>query len=110
MNNLEETIKDLKKQTAYFRLIAIAIFSLIIISSIFYHLVEKWKWLDCVYFTVVTMATVGYGDYTPTTNTAKIYTMALIVVGIGLFGVFINQLVKRQGLRRAIKQQNKQNK
>ncbi len=46
--------------------------------------------LDAAYFTIVTMSTVGYGDIYPVSESAKLFVMALIVVGIGIFfGVII---------------------
>lgn len=57
----------------------------IAIGTVFYHLVEKWNWLDSVYFTIVTLATVGYGDYVPHTNIGKIFTIFYILIGITIF-------------------------
>lgn len=37
----------------------------IIIATTFYHRVEGWRVIDALYFPVVTLATVGYGDFTP---------------------------------------------
>ncbi|MBA4418149.1 MAG: two pore domain potassium channel family protein [Syntrophus sp. (in: bacteria)] len=57
--------------------------------------------LDAAYFVVVTMATVGYGDISPVTMWGKIFTMALVVTGVGTFlGVIANvteiMLAKRE--------------
>lgn len=41
--------------------------------------------LDAAYFTIVTMSTIGYGDIYPVSNTAKIFVIILIIVGIGAF-------------------------
>ena len=60
-------------------------FTLIIVATIFYWLVERWSLLDSFYFSIVTIATVGYGDITPKTAVGKIFTMAYIVAGIGIF-------------------------
>jgi voltage-gated potassium channel len=41
----------------------------------FYHWVEGWRHLDSLCFCMVSRGTVGYGDITPTTPVAKIFTM-----------------------------------
>ncbi len=41
--------------------------------------------VDAAYFTIVTMSTVGYGDIYPKSETAKLFVMVLILVGIGTF-------------------------
>jgi voltage-gated potassium channel len=43
------------------------------------------NFIDAVYFTVVTMTTVGYGDITPRTADARIFTISLIVLGLAVF-------------------------
>jgi voltage-gated potassium channel len=43
-------------------------------------------WTDAVYYVVVTGTTVGYGDATPTTGTAKLFTLSVLVVGTAAFG------------------------
>ena len=65
-------------------------FLLILSGAIFYHTVEGWAWLDAVYFCVVTLATVGYGDLHPTTTWGKLFTIPYIIVGVGLLGVFLH--------------------
>ncbi|MCL4365177.1 MAG: NAD-binding protein [Candidatus Marsarchaeota archaeon] len=40
---------------------------------------------NAVYFTLVTISTIGYGDIYPVSESAKIFVMVLIVVGIGVF-------------------------
>jgi voltage-gated potassium channel Kch len=47
--------------------------------------VEGWSLLDSLYFSVVTIATVGYGDLAPRTTLGKIFTIGYIFVGIGIF-------------------------
>ena len=54
------------------------------LGTIFYHWVEGWRWLDSLYFCVITLATVGYGDLTPKTDLGKVFTMIYIFIGIGL--------------------------
>lgn len=56
--------------------------------------------VDAVYFSVVTVATVGYGDITPKTEAGKYLAMLLILGGVGSFtGLVANAtewLVSRQ--------------
>lgn len=53
-------------------------------GTLFYHHYEKWSYLDSLYFSVITLATVGYGDLYPTNSISKIFTMFYIFLGVGL--------------------------
>lgn len=59
--------------------------ALVAFATVFYRLVEGWSLLDAFYFSVVTIATVGYGDLAPHTALGKIFTIGYIVSGIGIF-------------------------
>ncbi len=56
-------------------------------STVFFHFVEKWGWLDAWFFTVVTVSTVGYGNLVPATAIGKLGTTILIFMGIGVFAL-----------------------
>ncbi len=70
-------------------------------GATFYHFMEHWSWLDSIYFTVITLATVGYGDLTPHTDGGKIFTIFYVFIGIGLF-VTIANLFLRHRLQRGL--------
>ena len=54
-----------------------------------YHWLEGWSYLDALYFCVVSLATVGYGDFTPTTPLARLFTIFYVINGIAvLLAVF----------------------
>lgn len=59
--------------------------ALVLVASSFYWLAEGWSFLDSVYFSVATIATVGYGDLAPRTAIGKIFTIFYIFAGIGIF-------------------------
>lgn len=64
---------------------------IIIISGTFvYHYLEGWSYIDSLYFSVVTLTTIGYGDFAPKTDGGKLFTILYIVVGIGMILSFIN--------------------
>ena len=43
---------------------------------------------DAVWYTLVTISTVGYGDRYPTTGVGRIIGSIIILVGVGIFGTF----------------------
>jgi voltage-gated potassium channel len=50
-------------------------------------------WTDALYYVVVTGTTVGYGDATPVTQGAKLFTLSAIIVGAGTFAVASGSLI-----------------
>ena len=72
-------------------------------ATIAYRLLEGWRWVDALYFSVVTIATVGYGDLAPKTDGGKLFTVCYIMIGIGLFVSFASAL-SRQIIENAGKQ------
>lgn len=55
---------------------------------------EGWAFIDALYFCVVSMATVGYGDFAPLTTMGKIFTMAYLILAIGLFVLTVTTLAE----------------
>jgi hypothetical protein len=43
---------------------------------------------DAVWYVLVTISTVGYGDRYPTTSIGRIWGAVIIIVGVGIFGTF----------------------
>jgi hypothetical protein len=60
------------------------------VGTLVFRRLEGWSVIDSLYFSVVTLATIGYGDLTPTTDTAKLFSIVYILVGVGILGVFIS--------------------
>ena len=79
------------KEKRYLKLI-LATIVIVLIGSVFYHSVEGWGWIDSIYFSVITLTTVGYGDFSPQTDLGKIFTTFYVIIGIGLMFSFINTL------------------
>lgn len=68
--------------------------AVILLGTVFYHEFEQWSWIDAFYFTVVTLATVGYGDLSPTNPFTKLFTTLYIIIGLGLLSSFILKLAE----------------
>lgn len=93
----------MKKLFNYFKNIDLDIkvtFSLVLTTigsgTVFYMFFEKWSLIDSLYFCVVTMATVGYGDVTPQTDVGKLFTIFYIFISIGTFVALCTQLANHQ--------------
>ena len=57
---------------------------MLVVGVVIYHWLEGWSYLDALYFCVVSLATVGYGDFTPTTPLARLFTIIYLINGIGI--------------------------
>jgi voltage-gated potassium channel len=47
---------------------------------------------DALWYTIVTISTVGYGDHYPITNPGKWIGTLIIIIGVGIFGTFTGYL------------------
>ena len=56
------------------------------LGATFFVFVEDYDWTEALYFTTVSLATVGYGDYTPKTHTAKAFCCGFLLLGSVLMG------------------------
>ena len=80
-------MNSLKAQIIYPLLVFVALLG---IGTLVFNALEGWSYLDALYFSVVTMATVGYGDFTPTHDLSKVITMIYAVSGISFFLYFVS--------------------
>ena len=91
-----------KKGDILIHKLTIAFIALLLISVIFFHFVEKFSWLDSLYFVVVTVATVGYGDINLMHSPAhsKIFVIILILTSMlfiwMIFSLTIDKLIRRR--------------
>ncbi len=83
-------LKDPEFRSAFFLVVFI-----ILTGAWFYHSQEGWSWLDSLYFTIITLTTVGYGDFSPQTDAGKIFSMVYIILGLGIVSGFIILVAER---------------
>jgi hypothetical protein len=68
----------------------------VLVGTVAYMLLEGWTFVEALYFCVVTLATVGYGDLHPTTDASRLFTIAYIIAGVGIFLAFITELAQQR--------------
>ncbi|MDC0580146.1 potassium channel family protein [Bacteroidia bacterium] len=86
-----KTIISFLKDKEY-RQLLITTFFIISGGSITYHFLEGWSWIDSIYFSFVTLTTVGFGDFAPQTDERKLFTILYIILGVGMILSFINAI------------------
>lgn len=81
-----------------FRSLFYGVLGMLGIGTWFYTKVEGWSILDSLYFSVITLTTVGYGDFSPKHPAGKIFTMIYVLIGLGLISGFVYLLAERTGV------------
>jgi voltage-gated potassium channel len=57
--------------------------AIVLIGIVGYELIEKWNLLDSTYMVVITLFTVGFQEVRPLSSAGKLFTMFMIVGGVG---------------------------
>ncbi len=85
------TVKLLKTlPTKYVTSGVILVLALFLYGIIGSYIIMGLNLVDSIYYSVVTMATVGYGDYTPHTGIQKIFATTLALAGVALLAYVFN--------------------
>lgn len=83
--------------------------ALVITGTLFYWRFEDWTIIEALYFSVVTLTTVGFGDYSPTNAGTQLFTIVYILTGLGVLVALLSSVAQqylrqraepRRGLRR----------
>ena len=72
-------------RTAHLFIVVILAVFLVGLGTTGYMLIEDWTVLDSLYMTVITLSTIGYGEVNPVSQPGRIFTLFLIVMGVGFF-------------------------
>lgn len=88
LRNMYYVLKILFRQDEQ-KAVMFSVAFLLAVGMFFYHSVEHLSYLDALYFSVMTLTTVGYGDIHPVTPIGKIFTMGYVLLGIGVISALI---------------------
>lgn len=81
----------MKKRYLFLMISLGSILLLVLFGTWFFAYSEHWRTLDAFYFTIMTITTVGYGDFVPRHDLSKlvtaIYSMISIPIVLFVFGV-----------------------
>jgi voltage-gated potassium channel len=58
--------------------------SVTIVGTVGFTLIEGWSIFDALYMTIITLASVGFGEVHPLSTPGRAFTMVLIVTGLGV--------------------------
>jgi voltage-gated potassium channel len=105
---MQPTLNEFNRNA--YRYLFLAVVLILTTGTVFYHHVEHLGWLDAYYFSVITLATVGYGDIVPHTPLGKLFTTFYIFIGVGIITTFFTYTIRRQADRRMERQAKKSHK
>ena len=100
MTDTQDQQFDSKLQAHMYKVLAASAVLLIAVGTVVFSLLEDWSIVDSFYFSVVTATTVGFGDLTPDTDAAKLFTVLYIIFGISIIGTFLDARFKKRTYER----------
>jgi voltage-gated potassium channel len=68
--------------------------ALVLVGTLFYWHFEGWTIIQSLYFSVVTLTTVGYGDLSPTHPGTQIFTVVYILTGFGVLVALLTSVAQ----------------
>jgi len=68
---------------------------LVLTGTIFYWRFEDWTIIEALYFCIVTLTTVGFGDFSPTTPGTQIFTIVYILTGFGVLVALLTSVAQQ---------------
>ena len=69
--------------------------ALVLTGTLFFWRFEDWTIIEALYFCVVTLTTVGYGDLSPTTAGTQIFTIVYILTGFGVLVALLTSVAQQ---------------
>lgn len=84
-----------------FAVVLVAVVVLVVVGMIGYSVIEGWRWLDALYFTIITFSTVGFQEVRPLDANGRIFTMFMIflsLIVLAMLSASVTSFLVRQEL------------
>jgi voltage-gated potassium channel len=69
--------------------------ALVLTGTLVYWRFEDWTVVEALYFCVVTLTTVGFGDLSPTSTGTQIFTIIYILTGLGVLVALLTSVAQQ---------------
>jgi hypothetical protein len=100
----QEDYYQLRKATI---LDIVYVFIILIVGMITMHCLEHWTLSDSFYWAVVTIFTVGYGDFVPHHNSSKIFTIIYTIFGCACMAKVFTDMIRYPLMIRLLKNEER---
>ncbi|HEY0323027.1 MAG TPA: potassium channel protein [Pyrinomonadaceae bacterium] len=93
-----------------------AILVVIALGTTGFYVIERWSFTDSLFMTVTTVTTVGYGEVHPLSQTGRVFSICLMLIGVGTVAYGLSttvqsivqwELLETVGQRRRFREMNK---
>ena len=83
---------DVKIATRQVLVSGVAVGVVVVGGGVLYSVFEGWSLVQGVYFCTVTLSSVGYGDFIPSSELSRVLWLPFVCVGLGTVTVFLSAL------------------
>eukprot|EP00439_Symbiodinium_sp_Y106_P084199 s2032_g25.t1 len=92
-NGLQELLGDLVTLRTFLKALAL-LGGYLLLAILLFSSLEGWSWVDCVYFAVITLMTVGYGDFAPKHWGSRLLLVFFVLMSLVIVATSIGEFLE----------------